>query len=189
MHIEVQTYDPAWPEQFQFLKGRLEDALQNTPYLSIEHVGSTSVPGLAAKSNIDMDIVVTAEQLQAVKAALVEHGGYEDRGEMGIPLRYVFRLAKAKYAEDSQIPKHSLYVCIEGCQSLSNHLAVRDLCRADTEVRDAYGRKKLELGTKDWKDVDEYCEAKNDVVAWILAKAGFKADEVSAISKLNIRPA
>lgn len=136
-------------------------------FVSIEHVGSTSVPGLAAKTIIDIDVIVTPANLDSTKTALVEQGGYGGQGEMGIPDRHVSR-------KKGELPPRNLYVCIEGSQSLRNHLLVRDLCRRDATIREAYGRPKLELAQLDWANVDGYTEEKNGILLYILEKAGME---------------
>ncbi|HLU31019.1 MAG TPA: GrpB family protein, partial [Acidimicrobiia bacterium] len=62
MRIEVVAYDPGWPERFEAIRAQLGEALNAVEVLAIEHVGSTSVPGLAAKPVIDVDVVVAAER-------------------------------------------------------------------------------------------------------------------------------
>lgn len=178
MKVSVEPYDATWPQQFSQIKVELEKILHDVPYLSIEHVGSTSVPGLCAKPILDIDIVVTRAQLSPVAAALETMGGYESMGEMGLPDRWAFR-------KQSALPSRNLYVCIAGSQALRNHLAVRDICRRYPQVREAYGQKKLELSQREWGSVDEYCEAKNEILEWVLEKAGMAASDREQVRKLN----
>ena len=179
MRAIVVEYNPIWAKQFQEIKCQLEKCLESVSFISIEHVGSTSVAGLAAKPILDIDVVVTPTNLESAKTALVEQGGYVYRGEMGIPDRHVFRKAGV-------LPTRNLYVCIDGSQSLRNHLLVRDLCRRDASIRDAYGRRKLELAQRDWADVNEYAEAKNDIVQYMLEKGGMEKHELEEIRQRNI---
>ena len=174
MRFTVQEYSPIWAEQFQAIKGQLEKILDGLSFVSIEHVGSTSVPGLAAKPIIDIDVVVTSANLESAKTALVKQGGYVDQGEMGIPDRHVFR-------KKDELPIRHLYVCIEGSQSLRNHLLVRDLCRRDATIRNAYARRKLELAQMEWANVDEYTEEKNGILLYILEKAGMEKHDLDDI--------
>ena len=88
--IEVVVYDERWPVWFENCPQRYEAALSEVSYLSIEHVGSTSVPGLAAKPIIDIDIVVERDDVAAAIGAL-EAIGYESLGEMGITDRWAVR--------------------------------------------------------------------------------------------------
>ena len=174
MRFTVQEYSPIWADQFQAIKGQLEKILDGVSFVSIEHVGSTSVPGLAAKPVIDIDVAVTPANLESAKTALVKQGRYVDQGETGIPDRHVFR-------KTGESPTRNLYVCIEGSQSLRNHLLVRDLCRRDATIRDAYNRRKLELAQLDWANVDEYTEEKNCILLYILEKAGMEKHDLDDI--------
>lgn len=176
MRVTVEEYNPAWPEQFSGIRSRLEKALSSVTYRSIEHVGSTSVFGLAAKPVIDVDVVVKRDELDPVIKAL-EAAGYHCLGDKGIPDRYAFKPRDPN-------PSQNIYVCVEGTQALRNHLLVRDVCRASEKIRDLYGQRKLELSRQQWKDVDEYCAAKNDILAWVLSH-GMTAAETDQIRSLN----
>lgn len=178
MHVFVQVYNPQWAEQFLQIKGELEGCLNKDRYISIEHVGSTSVVGLAAKPKIDVDIVIQKEHLTSITEAL-KAAQYEPLGDCGVPDRYAFRAPKF-----CTIPQN-LYVCIEGCLSLKNHLMVRDLCRKDPHIRHLYGQTKLELSKREWESEDEYCEAKNDILALVLNQAGMNLGESAQIRAVN----
>ena len=69
--------------------------------------------------------------------------------------------------------------------SLQNHLLLREICRRDAAIRELYGQKKLELAQRDWANVDEYCEAKNDIIQLILEKAGMEARDLEEIRQRN----
>ncbi|KAK5464900.1 hypothetical protein LTS15_001463 [Exophiala xenobiotica] len=178
MKVIVEGYNPQWALQYQELRGELEEILKGVQYISIEHVGSTSVPELAAKPIIDLSVVSEAEDVPAAIEALTVTGCYTYMGEMGIPHRHAFR-------KPGILPARNLYVSVNGCQSIRNHIGVRDICRKDPEVREAYGRAKLELSNRDWESVDEYCEAKNDILTWVLEKAGVSSEEREQVKQLN----
>jgi GrpB-like predicted nucleotidyltransferase (UPF0157 family) len=178
MRVEVQPYNPSWPSHFQTIKSELNDALQGVTVISIEHVGSTSVPGLAAKPVIDVDVVVSPLNLGAATEALVSRGGYANMGEWGIRGRVALRKADAS-------PKRNVYVCLSGCVGLRNHIALRDTCRADAGVRDAYSEAKMKLAEREWESVDEYAVAKSEIVQWILGKAGMSAEDLREIASQN----
>jgi GrpB-like predicted nucleotidyltransferase (UPF0157 family) len=152
-------------------------ALRDVEIVAVEHVGSTSVPGLAAKARLDIDVVVAADRVPAASAAL-EAAGYGPLGDLGIPHRYAFR------APDEH-PRRNVYVVVEGSLALRNHLAVRDLLRSDATLRDAYARHKLELATLDYDDVDQYVVDKSAVLQRILEAAGIDPDERRAIDTMN----
>lgn len=178
MKVVVEEYNPEWATQFQIIKKQLQEVLTGVSYIDIEHVGSTSVVGLAAKPVIDLSVISRREDVNPAIGALTSRGGYVYMGELGIPDRHAFRKPGA-------LPTRNLYVSVDGCQSIRNQLGVRDICRKDPEVRDAYGKKKLELSQQEWRDVDEYCEAKNDIIAWVLERAGMSNEEREEIRQLN----
>ena len=178
MRVQVEQYNPFWAQQFEDIKVELQKALVGSRYESIEHVGSTSIPGLAAKPILDIDVVIESTHLEEVTHALVERGRYQYMGEWGVPDRHAFRKPTA-------FPVRNLYVCIAGSPALRNHLAVRDICRRDAAVRDTYGKKKLDLAKEEWADVDEYCEAKNEILAWVLGKAGMSWKDRAELREVN----
>lgn len=178
MKVVVETYKPEWALQFEAIKKELEKILSGVKYIGIEHVGSTSVPGLAAKPVIDLSVISERSDVDAAIEALTSRGGYVYIGEMGIPDRHALRKPGA-------LPTRNLYVSVNGCQSIRNQLGLRDICRRDPDIREAYGKKKIELSQLQWETVDEYCEAKNDIIAWILEKVGLSSEERDEIRKLN----
>ena len=135
--VEVVAYDPRWPHQFPRSATICSAALDGVRCIAIEHVGSTSVPGLAAKPRLDIDVVVAADAVRAARAAL-EAAGYARLGDLGIPDRYAF-------SAPDDAPPRNVYVVVDGCLALRNHLAVRDVLRRDAALRDEYARHKLEL--------------------------------------------
>ena len=177
MRIEVVPYDPRWPEQFLAVRDDLASALEGVLVRSIEHVGSTAVPGLAAKPRLDIDVVIAAEHLDAAREAL-QAAGYTWRGDLGIADRYAFG------APDRE-PLRSVYLVIEGSLALRNHLAMRDLLRRDPNLRDEYGRFKLELARAEYSSADDYAVDKSPVIQRILAAAGFDRSELDAIDAVN----
>ena len=86
--IEVVEYDESWPQRFEGLRDTYATALDSAevPFVTIEHVGSTSVPGLAAKPVIDCDIVVERQHVEDACAVLIRLG-FVALGELGIPQR------------------------------------------------------------------------------------------------------
>jgi len=106
--IEVIEYDPRWPELFAQIRDRVWPACSEAGAVAIEHIGSTSVPGLAAKPVIDLDLVIRAEaDLAPVRSALARLR-YRDRGDLGVPSRYAF------HAPAEPAIHHNLYVCVAG---------------------------------------------------------------------------
>ncbi|KAL9620503.1 MAG: hypothetical protein Q9160_004972 [Pyrenula sp. 1 TL-2023] len=178
MPTTVEPYNPQWPRQFAQIKGELEGFLAEVDFVSIEHVGSTSIPGLAAKPILDIDIVVTKDQLEPVISALQTNGGYLYMGELGIPDRHAFRTPL-------QYPTRNLYVCIQDSAALRNHIAVRDLLKRDEDLRKEYGDLKLSL-SQDNVEIHEYMTRKNAMV-WRLLElsGGVSKEEIEEIRNAN----
>lgn len=173
--ITVVDYDPAWPKRFETLRGEYQAAMAaaGVPVVGIEHVGSTSVPGLAAKPIIDCDIVVREADVTAASDVLISLG-FTPQGDLGIPLRWAFK-------EPARLSGTNTYVIVDGCLSLRNHLAVRDALRADPALRDEYAAVKRQAGAVA-ANIDEYGRAKSGTVQKILAAAGLTDAERASIA-------
>ena len=173
--ILVAEYDPAWPRRFEQLRREYVAAMAaaSVPVVAIEHVGSTSVPGLAAKPVIDCDIVV-AGQDTAPASGVLTGLGFEPLGELGIPLRLAFK-------EPERLAGTNTYVVVAGSLALRNHLAVRDTLRADAGLRHEYAAVKRRAGATA-ANIDEYGHAKNAMVQKILAAAGLTEAERASIN-------
>ncbi|KAF2682975.1 acyl-CoA N-acyltransferase [Lentithecium fluviatile CBS 122367] len=178
MSVVVEPYNPAWPSYFSKIKSTIQSYLSGIPILSIEHIGSTSVPHLAAKPIIDIDIIVTRENIQPAVDALVQKGKFTYLGELGIADRHALQ-------DPDQVPKRNVYVCVEGAFQVRNHLGVRDTLKQNAELRDEYGALKLQLAEQGTNIVD-YIEAKSGVVMKILKAAGLlSGEELEEIEMAN----
>jgi GrpB-like predicted nucleotidyltransferase (UPF0157 family) len=173
--ITVVDYDPDWPGRFEGLRAEYAAAMAaaGIAVVAIEHVGSTSVPGLAAKPIIDVDIVVQAADVTAASGVLISLG-FTPLGDLGIPQRWAFRAP-------ARLPRTNTYVIVDGCLSLRNHLAVRDVLRADKALRDEYAVVKKQAGAR-LDDIDDYVAAKNGIVQKILTAAGLTDAERASIA-------
>ena len=172
----VVPYDPEWPARFASIETVLKEALIDVPVLAIEHVGSTSVPGLAAKPVIDIDVVARRDTVPAAIAAL-EAIGYRHIGDLDVPDREAFRAPTGA-------PRQNTYVTVEGCLSLRNHLGVRDVLRVRPDLRDEYGAVKLALADQT-DDVDVYVDGKTDLVLKILSEVGLQPHEMRELERIN----
>jgi GrpB-like predicted nucleotidyltransferase (UPF0157 family)/RimJ/RimL family protein N-acetyltransferase len=180
MSVVVEQYNPEWPRMFQQLKSELEELLQGVNYISIEHVGSTSVPGLAAKPIIDCDIIATSMNVQPAIDALVTNGKYSYLGELGIEGRHVVK------GPNHQL-RRNIYICLDGIAQTRNHLGLRDTLRSNPELRDEYARMKLDLAAAGTNIID-YVEAKGVVVQKILKASGrLTPEELAALEKANVK--
>ena len=179
MPILVVPYDPVWPERFQAIRARVEPALGDIA-IAIEHVGSTSVPGLAAKPVIDIDVVVASDREVPVAIERLATVGYRHRGDLTVTGREAF------WSPDGSV-KHNLYVCPQGVLPLRNHLALRDHLRTHPEAVEAYGALKLRLGTE-LDDIDDYIEAKTPLILGYLAAEGLSEDDLALVAGVNRAP-
>jgi len=153
-HVVVLPYDEAWKKDFEEIKAELMAVLDGL-VLSVEHVGSTSVPGLAAKPIIDIDVVIEdTDCFEKVKTAL-ETIGYQHEGDLGIPDREAF-----KYDGKEHLRKHHLYVCAKDSDELKRHLSFRDYLRTHPDAVKEYGRIKEEGARLYPNDIDSYIEYK-----------------------------
>jgi GrpB-like predicted nucleotidyltransferase (UPF0157 family) len=163
------------------VRADLTRILASVPIVGIEHVGSTSIPGLAAKPILDIDVIVARSSVAPAGEAL-EAAGYTALGEMGVPDRYAFR------APDDGI-RRNVYVTVDGCLSLRNHLGLRSILRADAVLRDEYGTLKLRLSEVEYDDDDHfiagYVADKSRLVRHILERAGLTPDELAEIDAIN----
>ncbi|MDP3130288.1 MAG: GrpB family protein, partial [Bacillota bacterium] len=151
---------------FAYIKSELAVALEDA-VLAIEHVGSTAVPGLAAKPVIDIDVVIaTLADFPLVRTRL-ESIGYRHEGDLGIPGREAF-----KYEDKRHLMKHHLYVCTADAAELKRHLAFRDHLRTHADDREAYGAVKRAAALRHPEDIEGYMADKADLIAAILARTG-----------------
>lgn len=176
MSIEVVDWSPDWAVQFDEISSVLREALTGLD-ATVQHVGSTSVPGLAAKPVLDVDVIVGASDVPAAVAAL-ESVGYEHRGDLGVTGREAFF--------EPGPPRRNVYVCAAGTTNVRNHLAVRDVLRARDDLRDAYATVKLALAADPAMDIDTYLAGKSAVLQEVLEVSGeFSDEELVAIHRLN----
>ena len=121
-HVVVLPYDKKWKQDFEEIKKEISEVIGSFA-IAIEHVGSTSVEGLAAKPIIDIDVVVKSDD---IKRAIEGLGsiGYVHEGNLGIEGREAFT-----YEGKEHLQTHHLYVCPEDSPELKRHLAFRDYLR------------------------------------------------------------
>ncbi|MGB3184860.1 MAG: GrpB family protein [Ornithinimicrobium sp.] len=177
MAVAVVPYQSAWPVQASQVIVELEAALVGVGVESIEHVGSTSVPGLAAKPVLDIDVIVTREHIGAAIDALTEIG-YRHVGDRGIPGR------EALEAPDED-PRRHIYVCESGTLHVRNHLAARDILRDRSDLREEYAAVKLALAADPVMDIDTYIARKSAVLQRVLVESGLSQNERLQILRAN----
>jgi GrpB-like predicted nucleotidyltransferase (UPF0157 family) len=172
--ITVVEYDERWPAQFAAAEKSLLEALTGSGVRvsTIEHIGSTAVPGLAARPLIDCDIVVNEDDITRAAKAL-EGLGFTALGEMGIPQRLAF--------ESPPSWAHlTIYVVAKDSLCLRDHIAVRDTLRASAGLRQGYAAVKREVASRT-SDIFDYAYGKDAMVKEILAQSGLSEDERAVI--------
>lgn len=153
----VVDYDPRWPTDFAVIRAALPSEWV------VEHVGSTSVPGLAAKPIIDLDIVVADDAVAGVIARLARLG-WAHEGDGGIAGREAF-------VSRSDLPPHHLYVVVEGGPAHRDHIDLRDLLRRRPDLAVRYGELKRSLAPLLFTDRDAYGRGKTELIDTLLAVA------------------
>ena len=160
--IHLAEYDPEWPRLYEREAERIGAAL-GPKMLRIEHVGSTSVPRLAAKPLIDIVLVVADTTDEGAYVPTLEAAGYVLR--IREPDWFEHRLFKGP---DTNVNVHTFS---EGCDEVDRMVGFRDWLRAHDEDRDLYLAAKRELAQREWKYVQNYADAKSAVVREILARS------------------
>lgn len=160
--LKVRDYDPAWPEAYRQKASRVIEALGER-IVFLEHVGSTSVPGLAAKPIIDMVLEVADSADEPSYVPALEAAGYALR--IREPSWFEHRMLRP--ADRSA----HLHVFSAGCSETRRMVRFRDHLRTSEADRDLYAATKRELAARGWKYVQQYADAKTDVVAEIMVRA------------------
>jgi GrpB-like predicted nucleotidyltransferase (UPF0157 family) len=177
--VVVVDYDEEWPRLFDDLRARTWPVVADVA-VRIEHVGSTSVPGLAAKPIIDMTVVVTGRGDVPPTIERLATLGYRHRGNLGIEEREAFD-------NRDDLPRHNLYLCPEGTIGLVNQVAVRDYLRARPDAARQYGELKKELARRFPDDIDSYVFGKTDFILDALRRAGLTEEQLASIEFVNRR--
>jgi GrpB-like predicted nucleotidyltransferase (UPF0157 family) len=161
--IIIEHYDPLWPQRFETLRSRIAGTLGDMA-TAIEHIGSTAVPGLAAKPIIDIDVLLQSSTDLPLVISRLASLGYEHRGNLGIPGREAFRTPPNDFP-------HHLYVCPPDSPEYRRHIAVRDHLRTHPEDASAYAVLKRNLARTLGDRREAYNEAKSEFVANIVRRA------------------
>ena len=160
--IEIHDYDPDWLRLYEREEERIRAVLGDR-VIRIEHVGSTSVPGLPAKPLIDVALEVPDSADEAAYVPALEVTGYSLR--IREPDWFEHRLLKGP---DTDVNVH---VFSAGCEEVDRMLLFRDWLRGNAPDRELYAVKKRELAGREWKYMQQYADAKTSVVDQIMARA------------------
>jgi GrpB-like predicted nucleotidyltransferase (UPF0157 family) len=160
--VELVDYDEEWPELYRHEEEKIRAALGERA-LSVEHIGSTSVPGLPAKPVIDINLEVADATDEDAYVPQLEAAGY------------VLRIREPDWFEHRLLkgvdPSVNLHVFPAGCAELERMLSFRDHLRANASERELYVRTKRELAAQTWEHVQHYADAKSEVVEEIMRRA------------------
>ena len=160
--VVVLPYDDRWPQLFRAERDRLAGIFGERA-AGIEHVGSTAVPGLAAKEIVDILLGLRAHQLRSEDVDAMARLGYVYRGELGIPGRYFFQKGAP--------PTHHVHAVEHGSVEWLKHVHFRDHLRAHPEDARSYAKLKHDLAARFPEDRDAYTEGKSPFVAAVLRRA------------------
>jgi GrpB-like predicted nucleotidyltransferase (UPF0157 family) len=160
--IELRDDDPRWPERYAEHAVRIRASLGERA-VRIEHVGSTSVPGLVAKPIIDIVLEVPDSAAEGAYVGDLEPAGY------------VLRIREPDWFEHRlfNTPGRdvNLHVFSAGCAETARMVRFRDWLRANAPDRELYACAKRKLAARDWKYMQQYADAKTDVVEQIMTRA------------------
>jgi GrpB-like predicted nucleotidyltransferase (UPF0157 family) len=160
--IDLAPYDPSWPAQYEAEAGKIRSALGDR-VLVLEHVGSTSIPGLGAKPIIDILLAVADSSDEDSYAPALFAQGY--RLHVREPAWEQHRVMKGEQ------PDVNLHVFTVGSREIGRMLGFRDRCRNVPEERRLYEATKRRLADQVWRHVQHYANAKAEVVEAIIARA------------------
>jgi GrpB-like predicted nucleotidyltransferase (UPF0157 family) len=160
--IVLAEYDPGWPEAFRIERARIASALGEAA-VRVEHVGSTSVPGLVAKPIIDILLVVADSGDEPSYVPALEAAGYRLR--IREPEWFEHRMFKGPDADIN------LHVFSVGASEIERMLTFRDWLRGNGDDRDRYASVKRELASREWRHVQHYADEKTAVVEEIMSRA------------------
>lgn len=163
-HIIVTEYNPSWTQMFEQEATAIKQILGEN-CVAIYHIGSTAVPGLAAKPIIDiMPVVKSLTDVDKVSKQF-EGIGYEYMGELGIAGRRYLR-------KGGDERTHQIHIFAQSDDiNINRHLAFRDYLRTHENIKNAYAELKIKLAQKYPYDIDGYCDGKEKFVKEIELKA------------------
>ena len=158
--VIIMDYDPRWVDTFSMLRDKISESLGGIPS-KIEHIGSTSIRGAAAKPIIDIDLIVQSPESVPKAIELLGRSGYTHLGDLGIKGREAFE-------SPARLPEHHLYVVVVGSSECTRHLRFRDYMRSHPEEVNRYSELKKSLAKRFRNDREAYTEAKTEFIGEIL---------------------
>lgn len=165
--LQLISYEPSWPHLFLAEKERLLASLGND-ILDVQHIGSTSIPGMLAKPILDIGVAVANFEEAACCIPLMERLGYSYKGENGIPRRHYFVKGEPR--------THHLHMLEVASEEWKHHLLFRDYLRENPEVMRAYVELKQRLAAQFVADRQAYQSGKDSFIQAVLLTAKTEGD-------------
>ena len=163
--VTIVPYSNDWPLQFARVRDELLSVFADFA-VQVEHIGSTSIPSLAAKPVID--VLLGADSLAAVESKVesLESMGYQyiSKYEQELPMRRYF----AKSA-DNDLPRIHLHAVVSGSPFWHEHIAFRNALRSDNSLRAEYQALKMDLAARFPRDKASYAAAKEPFIRSVVA--------------------
>ncbi len=160
--VVIVEYDPDWPRRFEIERKKIVGALAGRA-LAVDHVGSTSVPGLAAKPIVDICLTVADSSVETAYLGDLQAAGYQLR--VREPDFHEHRMVRSS-GHDVHV-----HVLTEGSEEITRYLVFRDWLRQNAADRELYASTKRQLANQDWPTMQDYADAKTDVVNTIIGHA------------------
>ncbi|MCM3781987.1 GrpB family protein [Neobacillus mesonae] len=164
--IVVVKYNPNWVRKFEELRDFVFPVLSDLE-VTIEHVGSTAIPGIAAKPIIDMDVIVTSQADVQTAINRLSTLGYVHEGDLGA-------IGREAFIPPKDVDWHHLYLCTVDNAEYRRHILFRDYLRSHPVDAKKYSQLKLNLAEQFRDDRSGYTNAKSDFVRDILKRAGWE---------------
>ena len=161
--LQLAPYEPNWQRLFLAEKEQLGASLGEF-ILDIQHIGSTSIPGMIAKPILDIGVAVTSFEEAARCIPLLEQLGYSYKGENGIPRRHYFVKGNPR--------THHLHMLEATSEEWKHHLLFRDYLCGNAEAAQAYASLKQQLATRFANDREAYQSGKESFIQAVLQQAG-----------------
>jgi len=172
--VRIVPYDPLWPLEYAAEADRIEAACRGLP-IRLEHIGSTSVPGLGAKPVIDILAGCPPRANRGPYIAAFRQLGYEHKGSFGIPGRDFFRRGSPR--------SHHVHLYRWSSTAWRDHVMFRDALRADAALAREYEALKRQLAAAPNVDVEQYAHVKGPFVRHVLRIAAAHEDAAGASTR------
>jgi GrpB-like predicted nucleotidyltransferase (UPF0157 family) len=166
--VRVVPYDPEWKNEFLKIKAMIVNCVGDL-IISVDHVGSTAIEGLAAKPILDIDVVIDSYDIFPAVRDRLSKIGFEHVGNLDVEGREVFK----RIFMDDFMP-YNFYICPKNGKGYLEHIAFRDYLRNHSEALKAYEELKMKLAKQFRTDITGYANAKHDFIQNILESSNKK---------------